>query len=215
MSVHDFDAGDLFIVRLFKNHFDNPSDTWVNSYEFKANESGTEGVLLDLGDKVTAFERAMHGVKISFNRMTISTWEPDSKPYDPLAFISVTLTGAGSVGEVSGLEPLNECLSVSRVCASGRTGHIFYRGALDSAEVFAPGGRASLIDDTEIQGRIDAAVTSSGLDETIGVISDGSFQMCLISKDGTQVRSVVGLVAAGVSFLPLDHAWFNRTPPAP
>jgi len=212
MTVHDFDTGARFVIRVFKNHFDNPSDTWVNSYEFKANESGTEGVLIELGNEVVAFEKAMHGVKISFNRMTISTWEEDSVPYNPLAFISTTLTGVGAVGEVTGLEPLNECLSVSRVCASGRVGHIFFRGALDAAEVFSPGGRATLIDDTEIQGRIDDALTASGLGETLGVLSAGSFQMVLIDKPGTTVRNVVGLVAAGVSFLPLDHAWFNRTP---
>lgn len=211
MSVTSFAEGDKFVVRIIKSHHDNPSDQWVNNYEFEATAAGTEGALLTMGDAVTDFEKALHLNVVDFDRMTISTWEADSVPYDPAAFISTPLTGSGATGVVTGAEPLNECLSVARACASGRFGHIFYRGALDAAEVFAPSGIQSLIDDDEIQTRITAALAASSLEDYVGVSPAAPLHMVLISKDGTQVRSVIGLIPAGVSFLPLDHAWFNRT----
>lgn len=211
MSVASFETGAKFVVRIIKSHHNNPSDQWVNSYEFVATEAGGEPALLTLGTTLVAYEKLLHMVDIDFDRLTISTWEADSVPYDPTAFISSSLTGAGATGVVTGMEPLNECLSVARVCSFGRFGHIFYRGCLDAAEVFTPSGRAALIDDTEVQGRIDDAITTSGLDSYIGLSPDLGLALSLINKDGTNVRHVVGLSAAGVSFLPLDHAWFNRT----
>lgn len=211
MSVSAFDSGDRFVVRIVKSHDNNPSDQWVNSYEFVMAVTGTEASLLAMGDTVVAFEKLIHMTPVNFDRMIISTWEADSVPYDPEAFISVSLTGSGATGVVDGFEPLNECLSVARVCAFGRQGHLFYRGCLDAAEVFAPSGRAALIDDTEIQGRIDEALTTSGLSDFISPTSGDVANLAMINADGTQTRLVVGLVAAGVSFVPLDHAWFNRT----
>ena len=211
MTVSSFIAGDLFVFRIIKHHHDNPSDSWANSYEMVATISGAEADLLAAGLVLVAWEVAMHQNKVDFERLTISTWEEDSVPYNPEAFISVTLTDVGNVGPVTGFEPLNECLDVTRACPFGRFGHIFFRGALDASEVFAPGGKAALIDTTEIQGRIDDAISSSGLDAYIGVGSTEALSMAMVNKAGTQVRTVIGLHAGGISFLPLDHAWFNRT----
>ena len=211
MSVSSFLTDDRFVVRVIKAHNDNPSDTWANSYEFKATVDGSEAQLLILGNVVVEFERLMHKNVVGFKRLTISTWEADSVPYDPESFISVNLNAVGAIGVVSGVAPLNECLSVARVCATGRFGHIFLRGVLDTADVGSPAGKAILIDVPNVQGNIDDAITGSDLADYLGVAPDGPFTMSLINKTGTQVRSVIGLSAAGVSFLPLDHAWFNRT----
>jgi len=211
MTVASFIGASKFVIRVIKSHHNNPSDRWVNNYEFIAQDAGTEGDLLALGVQLVNFEKAIHLNLVDFKQMSISTWEADSVPYNPLTFISTPLVGTGAVGEVTGMEPLNECLSVARVCSSGRFGHIFYRGALDGAEVFAPTGKAALVDTEEVQARITDALTASGLEESLATPGGGSFSMCLIPAAGTPIRLVVGLVAAGVSFLPLDHAWFNRT----
>jgi hypothetical protein len=213
MSVLAIVEGDRFIYRIYKHHDNNPDNLWVNSYEAVATESDDGTNLLQLATKLVDFEKAMHMVAIDFDRFTISTWEADSVPYDPLNFMSIAITGSGAVGETNGMLPLNTCLSVARVATSGRFGHIFYRGALDQAEVDNPAGKLVFQDSEEIQSRIDAALTASSLSENLGIAPEISPHLRMISKDGTQIRQIVGLVAAGVSTLPLDHAWFNRTSP--
>jgi hypothetical protein len=210
MTVSSFTTDDLFVVRVKKHHYNNPSDTWVNNYEFQALTDGTEGDLLDLGQIVLAFEQQLHMVRIQFDAFSISTWEADSKPYNPAAFISVAVTDAGQTGEVSGMIPINQTFSVARVAAFGRLGHLFYRGCLDTAEVFAPAGINALVDPTEAQARVHSAVSESGLDAYMGAGAT-QFGLVMVNKTGTQVRGVTGLQAAGVTTLPTDHAWFNRT----
>lgn len=211
MTVPSFESNDLFVYRIIKSHVNNPSDQWVNSYEFRTTEAGGENVLLDLADKLIAFEKTMHFELVNFVRFTVSTWEEDSKPYNPESFISSTITGVGGVAAPAGVLSLETCLNVTRVAAFGRFGHIFWRGALDSTMVEAPSGKDILVDQTSLQTDLDDNLTGSGLGDFIGVGGDAGLEMVLVNKTGTQIRRVQALFAAGVSKLPLDHAWFNRT----
>jgi len=213
MSVVDYASGDKFIARVFKNHVNNPDNEWVNTYEFKANEAGTIGVVTALCEQLVNFEIAVHSEAVNFVRITFSTWAPDSVPYDPLAFFSTTTTGIGARTTTGDLIGLNNCLAVSRVPVSGRFGHMFYRGVLVEGDIEAPAGRTILSDKPGIQTIVDDALTSSGLNDSIGVLSEGPWQMVMINADGTNVRSVRELLVQGVSALPMDHAWFNRTSP--
>jgi len=185
---------------------------WVNSYEFKSTEAGTIGVIIDLCEKLVNFEIAIHLASVNFVRVSFSTWEADSVPYDPDAFFSTTTTGVGARDTPDDQLGLNSCLSVARVAVSGRFGHLFYRGALLESEVNAPAGRTILEDKPAMQTIISEALTSSGMDEMVGIVAAGGFQLCMIDKTGTQVRNVRELLVSGVSALPQDHAWFNRTP---
>lgn len=212
MSVLTFSADDLFVIRVIKSHHNNPSDQWANSYEFQALSDGAGSDLVNLALVVVSFEVNLHKNLVDFQRFTASTWEADSVPYDPTTFMSVTITDVGNVGVVGGVAPLNECWSVARVATSGRLGHLFYRGALDTADLFSPAGKDALVDPDDMNDRVQAAVTASGLDDYLGAAPSELFVMSMVSKDGTQIRRVQGLASAGVSFLPLDHAWFNRTP---
>lgn len=211
MSVHDFTTNDLFVMRIIKSHVNNPADKWANSYEFRATDVGTESVLLQMAEILIAFEKENHFELVNFERFTLSTWEEDSKPYDPEVFISSTISGVGGVAAAAGVLSLETCLNVTRVAAFGRYGHIFWRGALDSTMVEAPSGKDILVDPTSLQSQIDDTLTSSGFADYIGVLPDGNPALVMVSKDGTQIRPVIGLFAAGVSKLPVDHAWFNRT----
>lgn len=211
MTVLDYDGNAKFIVRIIKSHANNPSDQWVNSYELHSLDPGTGTELVAAANIIVAFEKLMHKNVVNFIRLTISTWEADSVPYDPESFISSTISGMGNIGVVTGIRPLNECLSLTRVVTSGRFGHIFYRGALDDNEVFSPAGKLVFVDGDEMQTRVDSAVTAAGIDELF-LTGSSSLQLALIDKTGANKRHVVGLFASGISSLPLDHAWFNRTP---
>jgi len=212
MPVTSVAVDDLFVYRVIKSHENNPSDQWANSYEFKALSSGSEAELLTLGIVLVNFEKAIHKNVVVFDRLIISTWEEDSTPYDPTSFISSSLSGVGAVGEVGGTAAVNTCLNVTRVAAYGRFGHLFYRGVLDLSEIESPAGKSTLVDRAGIQANIDAALVSSSFEDYIGNPAEETFQLVMVNKAGTQIRPVTGLFAGGVSTVPTDHAWFNRTP---
>jgi hypothetical protein len=61
---------------------------------------------------------------------------------------------------------------------------------------------------------LNTAIEDASVGDYMGSPATAAFQLSMINRDGSQVRNVVGLVAQGVSQVPSDHAWFNRTPPA-
>jgi len=212
MPVDAFGAGDLFTVRVIKSLATNPDNKWANSYEFQAVGAGAEGELLDLGVSLVDFEIGMHIPAVIFDRLIISTWVPDSKPYSPTSFISSTLTGVGTNAGGTDPLPLSQCLSVARIAGFGRFGHLFYRGIMNESDVHAPAGKSVLVDRASKQTLLDAKIASAGFDEYFGT-GAGPFKMVMVSRDGTQVRPVIQLRAAGVSQVKTDHKWFNRTGP--
>jgi hypothetical protein len=210
MPVSAFTTGDRFIVRVTKYLNTNPDNKWVNSYEFRAIASGGESDLLGLGEALVDFEAQFHHTAVIFDRILISTWEPDSVPYDPAVFIASTLTAVGINTSGGELEALDKCLSVARVAATGRFGHLFYRGALTEADVVAPAGKSIIGDRAAMQTIIEGAISTAGLDAYIGQDAT-TLQMVLINADGDQVRPVIQLIVQGVSTVKPDHKWFNRT----
>jgi len=210
MSVTTYEAGAKFVIRVTKYLSTNPDNKWANSYEFRALESGGEAELLTLGEALVDFEAIFHHTAVTFDRILISTWEPDSVPYNPAVFIASTLTAAGGNTSGGDLLPLDKCLSVARVAATGRFGHLFYRGALTEADTVAPAGKSVLGDRPAMQTIIDDAITTSGLDAFLGGGAT-SHEMVLINADGDQVRRVNQLNVQGVATIKTDHKWFNRS----
>jgi len=213
MTVLAYETGQVFTFRIVKSLSTNPDNKWANTYEFRADTGGGPTELLALGEVLADFEVALHRDTVQFDRILISTWEPDSVPYDPSTFISSTLTGNGAVGPVGDNCALNVCMSVARIPISGRFGHIFYRGVLNEADTEAPAGRLILTDRPGQQDNVDAALTSSGLDNFVGLSAEGGFRMCMVGTDPAAFRVITQLRVQGATTLPQDHAWFNRTSP--
>lgn len=213
MSVTDIATGDKFIYRVVKSHSANPDRKWANSYEFQTVNVVTEVQLLALGVALVNFEIAIHLGIVVFEKLIISTWEADSVPYDPTSFISTTLTGSGAFGGAGDPIGLTQPLVVARAASYGRNGHLFYRGALTESMVESPAGKTILTDKPGVQDTIGDGLSSSGLGDYIGVTPEEDLRMVLVSADGTQVRPAINLIVQGVTTLPVDHAWFNRTTP--
>lgn len=213
MSVLDITSGDLFTVRIFKNLVTNPLNEWSNSYEVKAYDTLSSVDLLVEVRALVRFEKAIHKDVVQFTRMVVSTWEPDSVPYDPASFVVDPLTGQGAVGPVGDNLALNQVLVVKRNPVSGRSGHIFYRGVLNEADTEAPAGRLVLSDPSGTADTIETALTDADVSNLYGVTPSNGVGLVMISADGSQVRVVNSLTASGCTTLPTDHAWFNRTSP--
>lgn len=212
MSVASYLADDLFVVRTVKSLFTNPGDRWANTYEVKAVLPGSTDELLALAAKLVLFERLIHAPATQFVGMSVSTWEADSVPYNPDAFLSSALSAFGTRSVAGNPTPLSMCLSVARVPPLGRLGHLFYRGSITENDVDAPAGRSILSNPGNIQTEVDAAIVEAELTEHLGA-GAAVLQIVMVSKNGGNIRPVLGLVPVGVSQVPTDHAWFNRTTP--
>jgi len=213
MPIAPFLGGDRFIARVRKYLATNPDNQWVNSYEFIATNDGSEANLLAMGASLVSFEQRIHTETVVFDALLISTWVEDSVPYDPTAFISSPLTGIGQrVPDAEQLLGLSNCLDVRRFAATGRYGHLFYRGVLFESDVEAPAGKTLLTDRPAIQTLVDTAVTDSGLEDFIGDAS-AFLALSMISADGVQQRTVISLNVGQVAQVKQDHRWFNRTSP--
>lgn len=214
MSVLSVTEGDLFTIRVFKQHTSNPDRVWANNYEFRAKAAGDEGDVATLLGQMVEFEAAIHYAYIRIIRASASTWEPDSVPYDPAAFVSIPMATLGArTGDAQGIG-LKDCMRVNRIPASGRFGNLFYRGCLEEDEIDAPAG-------TTIISTASGAFTifsSAKTDTDLGDILNGdhsTWEMVMVNGAGTQVRTVHGLLISGVSTVPMNHTWYNRTPPSP
>lgn len=212
MPVDVYDSQALFTLRIVKHLQSNPDRKWANTYEFRANNSGDPNELLALATQLVNFEAAIHFDQVVFDRVLISTWQPDSKPYDPTSFIVSTLTATGEALGAADTLPLNMCLSVARQSLTGRLGHVFYRGCLDEDDVNSPAGDPVLVSKAGLQARISTALTSSGIEDSLPIGFGGNFSMVMIGKTDAEVRLVQSLRVSGVSVVPVRHTWFNRTP---
>lgn len=210
MTVLAFEEGDLFTFTVTKYLATNPDNVWENRYEFEALAASGESELLGLGGILVNFESVFHLDSVVFSRLLISTWTPDSVPYNPEAFVSTSLTAVGATESGSNPLGLSNCLSVTRQARSGRFGHIFYRGVLTEDVVQAPAGKTILNDRAATQGVLDGAVESSGLDAYLGTSPTAALHMVMVSADGSQIRGVTGLFVQGVAQVKADHKWFNR-----
>jgi len=210
MTVLAFLTNARFTLRIFKHYSTNPSREWSNSYEFVANTPGGTSDLNTLMSAFALYEQALHNTFTVFDRAVVSTWEADSVPYNPAEFLVQDLSFSGTRDTTGELEPITTCLSIVRQPTSGRQGHIFYRGVLSQADTVAPAGITVLADVPAIQTLLDDAITAG---EITGYIGDGGapLSLAMINASGTQTRLLIGLAVGGVSQLPVDHAWFNRT----
>lgn len=212
MSVLAFNTDDLFRITIVKYHVNNPDRKWGNNYELQATADGVTSDLVTAATRLVDMEEDLHFDNTRFDRVRISTWEPDSVPYDPTVFVSLPLSSSGN-RPTSGIElnAINVCWHVARFPLSGRFGSLYYRNALSESDTIAPAGRTILASPsgmaTTLGDAVDDSNTSTMLEGT-GV----PFNLVMINEDGTQVRPIISLVSRGVAHVPFDHAWFNRTP---
>lgn len=211
MTVLTFATNDLFVVRVKKSHTANPSRSWQNSYEFVANESGTLSDLDDLANVVLDYEQQLHNTFTQFEQVSVSTWVADSVPYDPDAFLVDPVDLQGTRDTTGALAAITTCWKVARPCLSGRSGHIFYRNVFAQSDLTAPSGISQLNDPATFSTLLSDARTSSSLSDYLGLTPTAKLQMALINKTGSNVRGVQTLISSGVTQMPVDHAWFNRT----
>lgn len=207
-----------YIIRIFKSWgVADPERRWVNSYEITSGElTSPEAHLPTLAALVLA-EQAIHLHKVHFLSATVSTWLPDSHPYDPTAFVTAELAvqGLRDVPDTHALEALdsNVALLVKRVCTTGRSGKLFYRGCLLELDVEMGGdGRFRISTGAAIANDGAAMLAYKSAMEPFLGAAEGETALALISQPGgvTSIRPVADLVASGVTINRRNHRYFDR-----
>src|SRR5262249_28888061 len=136
MSVVSPGAGESFIVRVWKSLTTNPAVRWANTYECRFNAAGSEANLITFANRCVDFEIALAVETSYFLYYTISTWLPDSHPYNPDAFVSVPINGPGARGVGSNhLVDLRITFLINRIVSSGFSGKLELRNSLFNEEL--------------------------------------------------------------------------------
>lgn len=207
-TVLDYDPNDLFTVRVYKYHELNPRKRWVNSYEVRSNSTGGGNELLDLLASIMDFEARLHHENVIINYGTISTWAPDSKPYNGDEFIRRSL-GIHGYKSLQGTteEALVHTLRVEYSPLGGFTGFRLYRGVLTRSDTTVYGGEILLTDSLLLQTQFNAALSTAGLNYMLEN-NTGDYAFVMVNANGT--RPITVATVAGITTKGLDNRYFDR-----
>ena len=136
MSLSTILQGEVFTVRSYKQYV---GFAWANNYEVEATQDipnpSTE--LEFLANRIVELEKNLHISGITIDRVTISTYVPDSLPYNPNNVATFPFSVFATRQAPSEVLPLELCLFVRRNVDFGRDGRLLYRGCLHEGDMSA------------------------------------------------------------------------------
>ena len=204
MPVNNILANEVFTVRIYKRL---EGQEWANSYEVQATDASSDPTISIglLRTWLVGLERSIHLTDVFFDRITISTYQPDSQPYDPTRFVSFPIFEQGQRARSGDALSLAICLFVRREPGFGRAGKLLYRGALQEADV--AGYRSGLL-----------TASTNALQNAINTARNARPQFWrLVMASGTptpqDVREVLNLRVSALTVVKkLDNRYFDRAP---
>jgi len=212
MPLQSVTAGEVFTVRVYKltNQY-----RYANTYEIVAqsDEANTGEVFWNnVAARFVALESQLIFPFIQLDRVVISSYVPDSQPYNPTSFISLPFSINGTRQIVGDVAPANLCLVVRKNVTYGRDGRIFIRGNLLENDIIGGFPEASLSTTQRnfLQNLFSNWHTS--------FINDTIFRLCLASgtPQPTNVRIVTSLVVEGrIASKKINNRYFKRNPGVP
>jgi hypothetical protein len=207
MTLAVITQGEVLTVRSYKQYM---GYLWANNYEVEATQDITNPstALEFLATRIVELERGLHLSAIVIDRVAISTYVPDSQPYNPSTIavfpfsVNATKTPQGTA------QPLEVCLFVRRSVVFGRDGRLLYRGCLTTSEVSSGNLRASL---TSAALGVYQGIINSW--RTVGLGNEFRFVLASGLPVPTDVRPVQTLqVSEKVVFKKLNNRYFRRNP---
>jgi hypothetical protein len=207
MTLRNIAQGEVVTVRIYKQF---GGYLWANNYEVAATTNVPDPVvsLQELADRLVTLERNIHLRGVFIDRVTISSYAPDSQPYDPdtLATFPYTLEGVRNYnGEAV---PLELCLFVRRSTNFGRDGRLLYRGCLSEGDITAPSFRSVLTSAarSSFQSILDTWQQQGPGSVWVLVMASGT-------PNPTSIRRVISLQASEkVVVKKFNNRYFRRRP---
>jgi len=204
MPVNNIAQGEVFTARIYKRL---GGQEWANSYEVQATDSASDPVIAigNLRGWLVDLERSLHLTDVFFDRITISTYQPDSRPYDPTSFTSFPIFAYGHRARSGDALTLAICLFVRREPGFGRAGKLLYRGVLQEGDV-------SGYDSSVVTSTVNALQT---VVNAVWNVRPAFWRLVMASgaPTPTDVREVLNLrVSAMTVVKKLDNRYFDRAP---
>jgi len=207
MTLANITQGTVLTVRVFKQYI---GYAWANNYEVEAVQDITNvAVSLEaLVTRIVALERPLHLSGVVIDRVTVSTYVPDSLPYNPNTVATFPISTNGTRQAQGESLPLELCLFVRRNVVLGRDGRLLYRGCLTENDMSASTLRPLLTSSSvgALQGIINSW-TSTGLGSDFRLVMASGF------PTPSNVRSVVSLqVSEKIVVKKYNNRYFRRNP---
>jgi hypothetical protein len=207
MTLSTINQGNVLTVRSYKQF---AGFAWANNYEVEATQDITNPVsaLQFLVERIAFLERDIHLNSVVIDRITVSTYIPDSRPYNPNTLAVYPLSINCTRPVPANVLPLELCLFVRRNVDFGRDGRLLYRGCLTEDDMFAQSFRPLIT--TNAVNSIQSIINSW---RTVGVGS--SFRLVMASgfPNVSNVRTVVGLqVSEKIVVKKYNNRYFRRNP---
>jgi hypothetical protein len=134
MSLSTILQGEVFTVRSYKQY---AGFAWANNYEVEATQdiSNPSTELEFLANRIVELEKNLHIAGVIIDRVTISTYVPDSLPYNPNNVTTFPFSVFATRQASADVLPLELCLFVRRNVNFGRDGRLLYRGCLHEGDM--------------------------------------------------------------------------------
>jgi len=207
MSLSTILQGEVFTVRSYKQYV---GFAWANNYEVEATQdiSNPSTELEFLANRIVELEKNLHISGITIDRVTISTYVPDSLPYNPNNVATFPFSVFATRQAPSEVLPLELCLFVRRNVNFGRDGRLLYRGCLHEGDMSATAFRP--------------LITTSAVNSLQNIINNwravglgNAFRLVMASgfPAPSNVRPVVSLqVSEKIVVKKYNNRYFRRNP---
>lgn len=206
MSILTPVAGERFLLKLFKYWEGQFDREWVNNYFLVAMEDCAQSDLIAASDAIATYEFNLHDSRITWSRGTISTYVPDSDPYDGNEYFTVPYSSVGirTPGLLGDILPLTDVRFVRLTPSSGRSSLLGYRGSIYEGEVNADSGHREF-DSPSTQASLVAAAVATGVDDHL----PGGTSPIHLCSGSVSTRAITSITSARPGHLPMKHKHFN------
>jgi len=207
MTLANITQGTVLTVRVFKQYV---GYGWANNYEVEAVQDITNvAVSLEaLVTRLVALERPLHLTAVIIDRVTVSTYVPDSLPYNPNTLATFPISTSGTRTATGEVLPLELCLFVRRNVVLGRDGRLLYRGCLTETDMAATAFRPLLT--TSAVGALQGIINSWA---ATGLGNEFRLVMASGVPTPTNVRPVASLqVSEKIVVKKYNNRYFRRNP---
>jgi hypothetical protein len=158
-------------------------------------------------DRLVLLERGIHLQWVTIDRAVVSTYQPDSRPYNPDSFLTIPINQPASQQAVGEVLPLELCIYVRKNVASGRFGKNYYRAAITESGLQSDSFRPLLTDSqrNNFQNFVNNWVANGALGTGWELV------MAKGEPTPTNVRTVTGLtVEKRVVVKQVGNRYFDR-----
>ena len=213
MSLVVPSINELFILRCTSYDESNPEKKWNNLQEIVClngtDIEGLQGIATAYGN----FISLMSQITTFTEKVTVSTFMPDTNPYNANEFFvqPIGLPGGRAISSGDQL-PLSVSLYLSKNVLTGHRGKLFVRGMLKESDVVFGGPLFALNNVGSMQVLVNAALTDSAFGLYVGQEASG-LTACMASyRSGvTTIRPITSFQVSGVRNVSLNHKYFTRS----